>query len=86
MVQEIEQKVIEIVAKQAGVDPAQVVPEHSFINDLGMDSLDLVEMAMAMEDVFGLSIPDDRFDQIKTVAQAIEYVAEQMKKAECGAG
>ena len=74
MSQEIEAKVKEIVAKQLEVDPEQVTPETSFINDLGADSLDTVELIMEFENEFGVNIPDEEAEKIQTVGEAIGYI------------
>jgi acyl carrier protein len=70
----IEERVIEIVSEQMGVDKAQVTRETSFVNDLGADSLDTVELVMEFEDEFDISIPDEDAEKIRTVGQAIDYV------------
>ena len=70
----IEERVVEIVAEQMGVDKAQVTRETSFVNDLGADSLDTVELVMEFEDEFDISIPDEDAEKIQTVGQAIVYV------------
>jgi len=70
----IEERVIEIVSEQMGVDKAQVTRETSFVNDLGADSLDTVELVMEFEDEFDISIPDEDAEKIQTVGQAIDYV------------
>lgn len=74
--QEIESKVIEIVAEQMGVDPNEITRSTSFVNDLNADSLDTVELVMEFEDRFETSIPDDRAEQIKTVGEAIDFIKE----------
>jgi acyl carrier protein len=70
----IEERVIEIVAEQMGQDKAQITRETSFVNDLGADSLDTVELVMEFEDEFDISIPDEDAEKIQTVGQAIDYV------------
>jgi len=70
----IEERVAEIVAEQMGVDKSQVTRETSFVNDLGADSLDTVELVMEFEDEFDISIPDEDAEKIQTVGQAIDYV------------
>jgi len=70
----IKERVAEIVAEQMGVDKAQVTGETSFVNDLGADSLDTVELVMEFEDEFDISIPDEDAEKIQTVGQAIDYV------------
>jgi len=67
----IEERVAEIVAEQMGVDKSQVTRETSFVNDLGADSLDTVELVMEFEDEFDISIPDEDAEKIQTVGQAI---------------
>ncbi len=73
---EIKVKVIEIVSKQLGVAKEKITPQSSFVNDLGADSLDTVELVMEIEDAFDLSIPDDSAEKIQTVGDAIKYVEE----------
>jgi acyl carrier protein len=70
----VEEKVKEIIAKQLGVNPAEVVPEASFVDDLGADSLDTVELVMAFEEAFGIEIPDEDAEKITKVQDAIEYI------------
>lgn len=72
--QEIFTKVREIVAEQLGVEQSDVTPEASFIDDLGADSLDIVELVMAMEDEFGFEIPDEEAENIRTVGDAVKYI------------
>ncbi len=62
----VDEKVKEIIVEQLGVDPAQVTPEASFVNDLGADSLDTVELVMALEEEFNLEIPDEEAEKITT--------------------
>lgn len=73
---EIKEKVIDIVCEQMGVPREKVTPETSFINDLGADSLDTVELIMEFEDAFDLNIPDEVAEKIQTVGDAIKYVVE----------
>jgi len=76
---EIEAKVKDIIVDKLGVDAEQVVPEASFTNDLGADSLDTVELIMEFEKEFGISIPDDKAETIATVGDAIKYIEENTK-------
>lgn len=70
----IEDKVKEIIVEQLGVEATQVNPEASFIDDLGADSLDTVELVMAFEEEFNIEIPDEDAEKIKKVGDAIEYI------------
>ena len=63
-----------LIAESLGVNPAEVVPSASFIDDLGADSLDIVELVMAFEKEFGIEIPDDDAEKISTVQDAIDYI------------
>ncbi len=71
-----EDKVKEIIAKELEVDAKQLVPEAKFIEDLGADSLDIVELVMALEEEFGVDIPDEDADKLKTVGDAMKYLQE----------
>ena len=75
----IEEKVREIICEQLDVDEKDVVPEASFVDDLGADSLDQVELIMAMEEEFDLSIPDEEAEKIATVQDAIDYIKNASK-------
>ena len=70
----IEQRVKEIIVNQLNVNEEQITPEASFLDDLGADSLDIVELVMAFEEKFGCEIPDDEAQKIETVGKAIEYL------------
>ena len=70
----LEDKVKDIIVEQLGVNKDQVTPEASFIEDLGADSLDVVELVMAFEEEFGIDIPDDDVTQLKTVGDAVTYI------------
>ncbi len=72
--QDIEAKVIDIVAEQMGADKASITRSTSFVEDLNADSLDTVELVMEFEDEFETSIPDDQAEKIKTVGEAIEFI------------
>lgn len=72
----IEERVKQIVAEQLGVDDAQVTPEASFMDDLGADSLDTVELVMALEEEFDIEISDEDAEKIQTVQDAINYINE----------
>ncbi len=73
----VQERVVKIVAEQMGVEKAKVSPETSFVNDLGADSLDTVELVMELEDEFDISIPDEDAEKIQTVGQAIKYIEAQ---------
>ena len=67
-----------IIAEQLGVDPEQVTPDASFVDDLNADSLDLVELIMAFEEEYGMEIPDEDAEKIQTVGAAWDYVQEKL--------
>ena len=71
----VEEKMIDIIVEQLSVDREKVVPGASFVDDLGADSLDLVELIMAMEEEFDVEIPDEEAEKIVTVQNAIDFVA-----------
>ncbi len=71
---DVSERVIDIVAEQLGVDKEKVKPETSFVNDLGADSLDTVELVMELEEEFNINIPDDAAEKIETVGQAIAFI------------
>jgi acyl carrier protein len=76
----ISDRVKKIIVEQLGVDPGEVNPQAHFVNDLGADSLDTVELVMALEEEFDTEIPDDQAEKIQTVGQAIDYVTAHAKK------
>ena len=77
----IEQRVKKIVAEQLGVNEGEIKNESSFVDDLGADSLDTVELVMALEEEFECEIPDEEAEKITTVRQAIDYITAHSKKA-----
>lgn len=74
------ERVQDIVADQLGVDKDKIKPETSFVNDLGADSLDTVELVMELEEEFDINIPDDAAEKIQTVGQAVEYIEANTNK------
>ncbi len=81
MAPSIEERLKELIVQQLGVDESAVVPEAKFVDDLGADSLDLVELIMALEDEYGIEIPDEDAEKIVTVGDAINYLRERLAKA-----
>ena len=75
---DIEAKVKEIIVEQLGVDEAQVTAEASFIDDLGADSLDTVELVMAFEEKFDIEIPDEDAEKMRSVGEAVEYLTSKL--------
>ena len=78
---DIEQRVREIIADQLGESVENVTPEKDFVQDLGADSLDVVELVMALEEEFGIEIPEEDAEKIKTVGDAINYIKEKLGQA-----
>jgi acyl carrier protein len=76
-----EAKVREIIIDKLGVEESQITPEASFTNDLGADSLDIVELVMGFESAFSISIPDEDAEKISTVGDAINYLNEKVGEA-----
>jgi acyl carrier protein len=76
MADNIQEKVKDIIVEQLGVNPEQVTPEAKFIEDLGADSLDTVELVMAFEEEFGIDVPDEEAEKLQSVADVIRYVEE----------
>jgi acyl carrier protein len=74
----LETKVKELIVQQLVVSESEVVPEAKFIDDLGADSLDLVELVMALEDEYGIEIPDEDAEKIVTVGDALKYIQERI--------
>ncbi len=79
-VENVEGRVKNIIVELLGVEADQVKPEAQFVNDLGADSLDTVELIMALEDEFDVEIPDDKAEKIKTVGEAVSYIEANAKK------
>jgi len=77
MASKLEERVKEIIVEQLGVNAEQVTPEASFIDDLGADSLDTVELVMAFEEEFGIEIPDEDAEKITSVGDAVKYIEEK---------
>ena len=80
MASPVEQKVKQIIVEQLGVDESQVDNKASFVDDLGADSLDIVELVMAFEEAFELEIPDEDAEKIATVKDAVDYITKHGKK------
>ena len=76
----VQEKITEIIVEQLGVKPEEVVPEASFVDDLGADSLDTVELVMAFEEEFNVEIPDDAAEKILTVKDAIAFIQANASK------
>ena len=77
---DVEAQVKDIIINELGVEPEKVTPEASFVEDLGADSLDTVELVMAFEEEFGIEIPDEDAEKITRVKEAIEYIESHSKK------
>ena len=75
-----QERVKNIIVEQLGVEADQVKPEAQFVNDLGADSLDTVELIMALEEEFDIEIPDEKAEKIKTVGEAIDYIEQNANK------
>ena len=75
----VEERVTQIIVEQLGVDEAEVTPNASFVDDLGADSLDTVELVMAFEEAFEIEIPDEDAEKIRTVQDAISYIDQHAK-------
>jgi acyl carrier protein len=74
----VESRVRDIIVEQLGVNPEQVTPEATFVDDLGADSLDTVELVMALEEEFGLEIPDEEAEKIGSVSDAVNYIGSHL--------
>ena len=75
----VDEKVKDIIAEQLGVKKEEIKPESSFVDDLGADSLDTVEVVMALEEEFGIEIPDEDAEKITTVGEAVKYIEGKIK-------
>lgn len=75
----IDQRVKDIVVEQLGVKPEQVTPQAKFIEDLGADSLDTVELVMALEEEFGIEVPDEQAEKLQSVGDVIKYIEDNAK-------
>lgn len=80
----VEERVIEIVAEQLGVDKEKITRETHFVNDLGADSLDTVELVMELEEEFDITIPEDAAEKIQTVGQAIAHIEKAVNDGQAG--
>jgi len=78
----VEEKVIEIIAQKLNLSKDQIKPEASFVEDLGADSLDLVELVMAMEEAFGMEVPDEDAEKLRTVKDVIDYIKTRLNVQE----
>ena len=76
----VEERVKKIIAEQLGVEEEDITPEASFVDDLGADSLDTVELVMAFEEAFDIDIPDEDAEKIATVKDAVDYIENKKKK------
>ena len=78
MVMAVEEKIKKIIAEQLGVEEEDITPDSSFVEDLGADSLDTVELVMAFEEEFGIEIPDEDAEKILTVQNVVDYIKEKV--------
>ncbi len=79
-IKNVEERVRDIVAEQLGIEKEKITNEASFVDDLGADSLDTVELVMALEEEFNTEIPDEEAEKITTIQQAIDYIVEHVKE------
>jgi acyl carrier protein len=75
----LEQRISEMIIEQLGATKEEIVPEASFIDDLGADSLDIVELVMAMEETFDIEIPDEDAEKIQTIGDAVAYLRDRLE-------
>ncbi|MFL5384844.1 MAG: acyl carrier protein [Longimicrobiaceae bacterium] len=78
---DVEAKVKDIIINELGVEPEKVTPEASFVEDLGADSLDTVELVMAFEEEFGMEIPDEEAEKLQTVRDAVNYIQQHAQSS-----
>jgi acyl carrier protein len=76
---DLEQRISEMIIEQLGATKEEIVPEASFIDDLGADSLDIVELVMAMEEMFDIEIPDEDAEKIQTIGDAVTYLRDRLE-------
>ncbi len=76
---DLEQRMAAIIVEQLGATKEEIVPEASFTDDLGVDSLTMVELVMAMEETFDIEIPDDEAEKIQTIGDAVSYLKEKLE-------
>jgi len=79
---DVVEKVREIIVERLKVDPSEVTPDAAFVEDLRADSLDIVEMVMKLEETFGITIPDEDVEKLRTVGDAVAYVERRLKEKE----
>jgi len=79
MATDLEERVSEMIIEQLGATKEEIVPEAAFIDDLGADSLDIVELVMAMEETFDIEIPDDDAEKIQTIGDAVAYLRNRLE-------
>ena len=80
MAKPVEERVKEIIVEQLGVEEDEVLPAAKFIEDLGADSLDTVELIMALEEEFGIEVPDEQAEKLLTVGDVVKYIEEHQQK------
>ena len=80
-IEEIEKKVNEVLAEKSSMDPKQIRPESSLVGDLGLDSLDAVEMVFELEEVYGIEIPDEQIGEFKKTIDIVDYLVERLVSA-----
>lgn len=78
MSEDLESRIIEIIAEQLGMDPGEIEPESTYVEDLGADSLDIVELIMALEEEFEVEVPDEEAEKLLTVHQTVDYIQEKI--------